>query len=291
MKTFYKLIFTACLFFVLNTACTRHGKGQCDVQLMLYFEYFADGDENVFQQHIQSLEFLIYNQEGVLLSKQAVTPAAIQRQQVQLALPPGEYRLVAWANRSEQSQYVALDEFATGRIQPSNYGTSALIKASDRLYYAQQELDVQLGETNSYPLTFESAHFNFNISVNGLEQEPSIQVQNIPAQYDMNKQLIPEAHATYHPEIDYHPEKESYFYAFSVFRFRDDSPITFILQNSELSKPLVFRLDELLASQDPPLSIEDKQEVVIPIEIDYDELQVNINIPDWDKEPSTPGIE
>ena len=69
MKTFYKLIFTACIFFVLNTACTRHGKGQCDAQLMLYFEYFADGDENVFQQHIQSLEFLIYNQEGVLLSK------------------------------------------------------------------------------------------------------------------------------------------------------------------------------------------------------------------------------
>ena len=78
-------------------SCIHDSNSDCpeDVRLALAFEYFADGNNNVVSNYIQSSDIFIYDAQGVL-HKTVVANRLELEDTKDIYLKPGAYTFVLW---------------------------------------------------------------------------------------------------------------------------------------------------------------------------------------------------
>jgi hypothetical protein len=128
-------LFTALLFALTLAGCIDEtGLDECPGDVTLLFGYSMDGAD-LFDAGINSIDLFIFDADGLFVSLHHLNRADLDNfRGLHLSLPPGDYKVVGWANVADHSRF---SEFIPG--YSSMEACNVIISATttgDPLYYA-----------------------------------------------------------------------------------------------------------------------------------------------------------
>lgn len=291
MRNSLSILFMSLLFIL--TGCMKENRDNCPVSTHILFHYQADGESNVIDEYIESGTLFVFNAQGDLAEKISVSTKQLHTDGVFLTLPFGEYRLVCWGNVNGHTEITGSENLKNMRIHSPGFTASTPILTNDALYTGSIPLTVRKGVDDQVErLDFRAAHINLEIYVRSSVQ-PVIQVDHLMPQYNGLMEETQPFETTYIPSVSYTEEHEVFGALLNVFRFKNDNPIMINVELPGLpwASAISISLKDFMAQQVPPLTVEDKQEVTIPILIEFDGLAVICKIPEWLIEVGFPGIQ
>lgn len=301
MRNLLKSLTLLLLFGV--TGCIKEDLDKCP-QVNLVFRYDADGTENVIERYIHGATLYIFDRSGSLVMERKLSDEELRNEKgIRFILPEDTYRLVCWGNAEEYSRILLNGHLQDCRLQPACPGNTERIQTFDPLYHALCNIEAVPDKETTVEVKFRSAHIRMEVYVYGFEKRygadmvPQVRVTGLDTQYDFEMTGDAPGNATIHfPEARWN-ETEKYYTSFAnVLRFTEEYPVSISIHTS-LNGLEVFRLqlDELLRKhsvvRNAAFSL-DREEVVIPITMDFSGPEINVSIapPHWEEKPVAPGI-
>ena len=255
MKYIQKILL-ALVALVLATGCIREDNDDCD-NVTIYFQYLADGDEDVLYQYMKKVDLYV------------AKPS--------FKLTPGrKYKVVAVGNAYERTEVVNLEsetDFNNIYLQHPAWGTEEKVDGHDHNYMGLKEFYIPAtGGFTVYrdTVTLYSAHVNVEIEINGLpapentregEHPFALSIEQSNAQTDFNGNINVEEKGTCYPTLIYDYERKCY-------RTRDGREMI----RGNIYNYLKYYEDEIDLT---------KQEATLPIAINFHDVNVDITLPDW----------
>lgn len=281
-------------------SCIHDSNSDCpeDVRLALVFEYFADGNNNVVSNYIQSSDIFIYDAQGVL-HKTVVANRLELEDTKDIYLKPGAYTFVLWGNYGINSATDNTKSLDKALITTPAYLLNEMPATNDRLYFARKEIEVLPGKAplsewrQDDNIEFKNAHIGVKVLVRGFDaSEEELLVTNLSAYNNFSATIENAKLITYQPKQTPNTiiaPLTGQFYEFNTFRFLNDNSIAFRLIDPQTKSDLVdpILLKDILAQQS--LSVEDTQEVTLFLEITFDNSNVSISIKSWDDIETIPS--
>ena len=231
---------------VLVTGCIKDDFDDCD-NVTIYFQYLADGDEDVLYRYMDKVDLYVFDESGHILGsgtynqEQLSSFAAVPS----FKLTPGrQYQVVAVGNAYDATQVVNLEatSFDDIFIQHPNWGTGEAVTEHDHNYLGQKTFRMPDGEFQVYrdTVTLYSSHIDVDIRVTGLPapQEAAalmgvetradgdlpirLRIENSNAQTSFNNEINQGETGTIHPALRYDEETGDYRTADDFCLFRMD---------------------------------------------------------------------
>lgn len=277
-KYIISLIVILCCF-----SCIKEDLDNCPTT-RLFFSYLADSDTEVLEQYIASAHLFVYNdKKELVMTKSLSQKELIQKEGVGLVLPQGRYHAVCWGNiraNTEMSQYNSL---SSGLITTAGFLSNEKIETSDALYWGEQEIRIESKEavSDTHLLKFRSAHINLSINVYGVDEAVAITVHNLMPQYNFMMDPMQPYETVYTPEVTFLPEEKGYRSYLHTLRFKTRNPIAIEVKTEAMDVPYRLELSKFLETFYPHVLLEERQEVTIPIVIQFDGLDITATIPEW----------
>lgn len=292
MRNSLSILFMSFLFIL--TGCMKENRDNCPPTTHILFHYQADGETNVIDKYIDVATLFVYNSKGDIVQETQLNRSQLHIDGIEVYLPFGEYTLVCWGNIGEHTEIANSDNSKTARVHAPGFTTSQPIATNDALYMGSLPLSIRKGEDDQTKrLDFHAAHINLEIYVRS-SKEPVVQVHHLMPQYTMFMEDAQPFETTYSTPVTYIEEHKAYGALLNVFRFKNNNPIVVNVhipgQTGALSS-ITIQLKDFMKEQMPPLTVEGKQEVTIPILVEFSDLNVICKIPEWLIETGFPGIE
>lgn len=296
------------LFFVcLFSGCISEDTDSCPVELqnnlILKFLYTNDQGTDIFTQNIDKVDVFVFDSEARLVHKQAVDQASLSAfTGTSLNLPAGIYRIVCWGN--------ALNNTSFGEVETADLFKNAFLSNSgvdpnngDRLYYApfpSQVFTVTVShdEVQTAEIAFCSAHIKIQVYVRGFDDKspggdqlpPLVKLVDIPSGYNFDMQASNDL-VSYQNVADYRTVEGQNLAVldFNTPLFGEDTPSQLMIKKqSDGTTVTTISLKDFIKENN--ISLDDNQQVVIPILIEYKSVGVNITLPGWGQNPVKPGL-
>lgn len=290
---------------VLLASCIKDNIEGCERDIV--FEYYADGDTDVFPKHITSVNLYVFDSEDRLLEKycRRLEQNDLKAHQgVKLSLNPGEYRFVCLGNDYDLTEVYNIecgDMSGISYRNPDCFDTPC--QGNDSLYLGSKR--VVIPEDAWYfreTVRMYSSHHKVSYTVKGYYPDEltragsylDLRVKNLAPQSSFDQ-----AHAQnlghgekvdYAPEFEWNSENGDHVARFNIMRHEADNSVEFELVDKATGTVLhTLALKDFLAEYEEYIDVT-KQEVLIPIVVEFKNVGITVTIADWVVNDVTPGF-
>lgn len=304
------LLCVSLVHFVLLTGCIKENLDGCE--RCIEFEYFADGNSDVFADYIECVNLYVFDQNDTLMPESVLgfsNPIILEQndlkkyQGVKLMLTGGTYRFVALGNpNTEQATEVYnLESGNMAEIVARHPETRAEgVEGNDPLYLGSTLVEIPNDINFKTKLRLYSAHHKVSVTIKGYIGEEIMGQSTLSNTSDLVLRLkdVSSECDFYHGDtelrdqnlasgdlVEYNPtltlDKESGWYEskFNILRHTPSSPLTFEIVERQTERVLcTVSLEEFL-EEFYEVDIT-KQEALIPLIIEFTD-EVVVTIPSW----------
>lgn len=288
-------LFCAFLISCLCLSCTEAEMGGCN-NASVTFEYSGDGTNDTFRQHIANVTYYIYDASGVLAAtgKLETTELAAFRG-FQLRLERGAYEVVCWGNLEHYCQANHAERKETAKIVNLAHVENADAVNYDPLYYGAASFEVaDVNEKADVTVRFHSAHITLwmytkgtvSLKPDGTPLPPAFHVGGFLSEFDFSGKGggIP---MSFTPESVHKEEKQICMARCEVPRFTEDTPsVLKVYNNADHQLLEVVEIAKFI--EDNNIQIKGKEEIEIPIMLDFMGLEVVVRLPTWEEVGAVP---
>ncbi len=271
------------LLMALLSSCVYEDLSKCP-EPRLRFVYYADGSDNVLPNYIQDGHLYIYDESGAVCYTRQLTRRDLA-EGIQLpVLTFAQYRVIAWANVTKQSQIANPDQLAKADItaQPDDKG---IYRGTDSLYRAELSLDLRHEPQGEYTVPFSSAHIGLDVVIKGYDAfhpgagEPRIEISG-GTHYNFVEHPagipLPDAYKPFVPYLGHSERDDMYRARFDLFRFTDaQAPVLRLIDSKSGKEIKRIEFTDYLKSHN--LSFDKLHEANLPLLITFTApLQITI---------------
>lgn len=303
---YLQLILCSLFVIVLTNSCIREDNDDCD-NVTIYFQYLADGDEDVLYQYMKKVDLYVFDESGHIMGIGHYNEDDLKNfaAKPSFKLTSGrKYKVVAVGNAYERTKvlnYESETDFDQIYIQHPAWGGENQVDGHDHNYLGQKEFYIPTGEFAVFrdTVTIYSSHVNVEVEINGLpapedsraEIPYRLMFENSNAQTSFNGNINTqeEAKGTCYATLIYDFERKCYRTDnLALFRMDKNGKIDkdyceheLVLMDSrdgrELARSNIFNYLEYYEKE---IDIT-KQEAILPIAIDFKSVGVSITLPNW----------
>ena len=320
MKHWKNIVLPLLLVPVLVTGCIKDDFDDCD-NVTIYFQYLADGDEDVLYRYMDKVDLYVFDEGGHILGsgtynqEQLSSFAAVPS----FKLTPGRrYQVVAVGNAYDATQVVNVEatSFDDIFIQHPNWGSGEAVTTHDHNYLGQEVFQMPAGEFTVYrdTVTLYSSHIDVDIRVTGLPAPTEaasmlgvrtraegdlpirLRIEHSNAQTSFNNEINQGETGTIHPELVWDADAQCYRTDDLVlFRMDTDGELDadlcnhrLVLETADGEELVSGSIYNYLQRNADEIDVT-RQEALLPIEISFTQTNVEIRLPQWYVEDVTPG--
>lgn len=273
-------------------SCVREDFDSCYSKNTLLLSYKGDGTEEIFPEKICRVEMYVFDAEN-----KCVNSTVLPQEQVAsrtAVLPPlaaGDYRIVCLGNTyNTKVKDVDKGDFSRMLFASADYFAGETVSGNDSLYYATTSYTVLpftgREEDQKKVIEFASSHYDLSVEVAGMpalntrgDSKPVLEVSGVTPCTDFENEVKGEA-TNYLLETNYEPEKLLLTARTNIMRHKNHEDVYVRFRMSGDTAPLAeVNLGKFLAAN--PIIDCSKQEVLIPIRIEFKEGNVTISVPEW----------
>ena len=263
-------------------SCIREDLSECYGVNKLQLSSRGDGDTEIFQQKISSVEMYIFDAAVECVYNRALTDEELSQQEVTLPrLAVGEYRIVCVAN-GENTDVVATDgkDYSAMYFADKDYTAGSVTKSNDSLYWSSKSITVTADDKTDVA-QFVSSHYDIYVEVVGVDAQSAIEIQmsGLMPCTALDTNVAFGTATTYRPVVESVAAESTKKSAFNVMRHADHSAVEVkVVDNSgaELAK---VNLAQFLAAN-PAIDCT-KNEVIIPISFSFKLADCTVSLPEW----------
>lgn len=310
MKRLKNIVWIMLLVPVLVTGCIKDDLEDCH-NVTIYFQYLADGDQDVLYQYMDKVDLYVFDEGGHILGVGTYNQDQLSSFSAvpSFKLTPGKrYKVVAVGNAYDHTKVVNLEsetDFNNIYIQDVNWGIDPVTTNHDDNYMGQKEFVMPDGNYVMYhdTVTLYSSHVDVDIEITGLPAPQtrstlpiSVRIENSNAQTSFNNEINLDEKGTCYPELIYDEERGCYRTDdFALFRMDYDGHLDascceheLVLTDSEGNELIRGSIYNFIKRNEEYIDVT-KQEAYLPIEINFVETNVTIKLPSWYVEDVEPG--
>lgn len=310
MKRLKNIVWIMLLVPVLVTGCIKDDLEDCH-NVTIYFQYLADGDQDVLYQYMDKVDLYVFDEGGHILGVGTYNQDQLSSFSAvpSFKLTPGKrYKVVAVGNAYDHTKVVNLEsetDFNNIYIQDVNWGIDPVTTNHDDNYMGQKEFVMPDGNYVMYhdTVTLYSSHVDVDIEITGLPAPQtrstlpiSVRIENSNAQTSFNNEINLDEKGTCYPELIYDEERGCYRTDdFALFRMDHDGHLDascceheLVLTDSEGNELIRGSIYNFIKRNEEYIDVT-KQEAYLPIEIQFIETNVTIKLPSWYVEDVEPG--
>lgn len=310
MKRLKNIVWMLLLVPVLVTGCIKDDLEDCH-NVTIYFQYLADGDQDVLYQYMDKVDLYVFDEGGHILGVGTYNQDQLSSFSAvpSFKLTPGKrYKVVAVGNAYDHTKVVNLEsetDFNNIYIQDVNWGIDPVTTNHDDNYMGQKEFVMPDGNYVMYhdTVTLYSSHVDVDIEITGLPAPQtrstlpiSVRIENSNAQTSFNNEINLDEKGTCYPELIYDEERGCYRTDdFALFRMDHDGHLDascceheLVLTDSEGNELIRGSIYNFIKRNEEYIDVT-KQEAYLPIEINFVETNVTIKLPSWYVEDVEPG--
>lgn len=278
--------------FVLLASCIKENYDDCE-RCKLTFSYTGDVEYDIFQRQITRVSLYVFDQDDRLVQTKRIEQNDLKAYQgTKLNLSPGTYRVVGVGNdfdRTETYNTSATDMSQITFSHP-NVERGGVVEGNDSLYLGQKTIVIPDSYWYEDDVPFRSSHLKVSYTVKGYVN-PQAEASRASSGYlDLRvKNLLPKtdftnrAHGdkmTYNPELTIQPGNGDHYGYFNIMRHAKNSDVEFELVDKASGEVVhTLALKDFL-EKFPQIDVT-KQEVLIPIIVEFKNIGVTVTIPDW----------
>ena len=276
--------------FVLLASCIKENYDDCE-RCKLTFSYTGDGTNDIFSQQITCVSLYVFDQNDKLVTTKRIEQNDLKAYQgAKLNLSPGTYQVVGVGNDTNLTEIYDLsakDLSKTVFRHPN--APAGVVEGNDSLYLGKKSITIPSDYWYEDDVPFKSSHLKVSYTVKGYVETTAqstrsggaleLRVNNLLPQTDFNNRAHGEK-MTYDPQMVFQPNGSNYVSYFNIMRHAKDSDVEFELVRASTGEVLhTLQLKDFLARY-PQIDIT-KQEVTIPIIVEFKNMGINVTIPDW----------
>ena len=287
------IVFCLTLLGGVSTSCIREDMDDCFSTNKLLFSYKGDGTTEIFPDKICRVEMYVFDAEN-----RCVNSSTLPKDQVEsrtALLPPlkaGDYRIICVGN-AHDTKVEGLASCDFGRIvfAAEDYFAQNRVSGNDSLYYASTSYTVRTftgreEDDQTKTMVFASSHYDLLVEVVGVPDGgsragalPSLEVCGVTPCTDFENRVCGEA-TDYSLETEYEPEKMLLRARTNIMRHENHDDVSIRLLPAGGTRPLAeVDLGEFLAAN--PVVDCTKQEVLIPVRIEFRSGEITVSVPEW----------
>ena len=278
---------------VLLASCIKEDYADCE-RCTLTFSYLGDGTWDVFPEHITRVSLYVFNSEDRLVQTKLIEQNELKAfQGTKLNLEPGDYRVVGVGNSFNKTEVTNLSSSNMSQIQfhHPKADDGGVVEGNDSLYLGQKTFTIPSTYWYEDDVPFRSSHLKVSYTVkdyvNPAAAESAtraegfleLKVKNLLPQTDFTNKANGQK-MTYNPVLSLTPEKGEHNAYFNIMRHAKDSDVEFELVDKATGEVVhTLALADFL-NKFPQIDVT-KQEVLIPIVVEFKNIGVTVTIPDW----------
>ena len=287
---------------VLATSCIKEDYDDCD-NVTIYFQYLADGNTDVLYRYMSKVDLYVFDEGGHILGVGHYNQDELSNfaAKPSFKLPAGgRYKVVAVGNAYDDTEVVNLNatSFDDIFIQHPAWGSGDVVTNHDHNYMGQKEFIVPGGEGVMYrdTVTLYSSHVNVSVEIHGLpaptranEGIYQLSFENSNAQTSFNNEVNTDEKGTIYPDLLWDAANNCYRTDdLALFRMDTDGDLSstlceheLVLTNTETGEELIRgSIYNYLQRYDDEIDVT-KQEATLPIAINFHDVSVDIELPEW----------
>lgn len=290
---------------VLGTGCIKENLDDCETPVTIYFEYKADGSENVLPNYIQKIDLYVFDANNQLIDTKIYRQDELTDKGKGHAfrMKSGKYKLVAIGNAYDKTKVVGLDAGNLGQMymqHPSWGQATPEVDGHDDNYLEEQEIEVPEFDARACEATVQlfSSHIEVQVEIKGLSLHPGAVVngqpalnlcfENANALTNLNNQVDATAKETCKARLVYDAAEEI-IHSDGLKLFRLDGDGTFTRSRCDHELVLTDAAGNELARENISNYIQQhrdnidvtRQEAMLPIAIEFTSVGVEIKLPGW----------
>lgn len=290
----------------LLTACIREDRSDCN-DTIIHVDYIADGVESVLKEYVEDVNLFIFSDNGYRLHSYSLTE--LGNGEIRVNLDKGSYYLVTVANAQKHTRIIEgendqREEFYLQHPQWQKPGD--VIETHDHNYIGEVKVDItHKGIEQRDTIMLRCSHINMDIQIEGLPAPTAranipytLRIENSHARINFYNQLSALGEETVQPTLSYNAEK-GYYHTTNLALFRMDRngqvttetcPHQVVLLDADQTELIRFSLYDYVQRYADKIDMT-KQEVTIPLAIQFGQLGVEIVMPGWKIEDVNPDWE
>ena len=278
---------------VLLASCIKENYEDCE-RCTLTFSYTGDVTSDIFPEHITRVNLYVFDNEGRLVQTKLLEQNELKAfQGTKLNLEPGDYRVVGVGNSYNKTEVTNLSSSDMSQIQfhHPKADEGGVVEGNDSLYLGQKMFTIPSNYWYEDDVPFRSSHLKVSYTVkdyvNPVAAESAtradgfltLKVKNLLPQTDFTNKANGNK-MTYDPVLSLTPEKGEHNAYFNIMRHAKDSDVEFELIDKATGEVVhTLALADFL-NKFPQIDVT-KQEVLIPIVVEFKNIGVTVTIPDW----------
>lgn len=295
---------------LLPTSCIKENLDGCERYII--FEYFADGDSDVFAQYIECVSLYVFDENDMLVPASTLggsNPIVLEQEDLKksqgakLMLTGGRYRFVAVGNLNTEQQ-TEVYNITSGNMaemvmrHPDTRAT--MIEGNDPLYLGSKVVEIPDDTNFSTKLRLYSAHQKVSVTVKGYIGEEIMGQSAMSSSSDLELRLkevssecdfyvddatVTDQNLASGERVEYNPtltlDRESGWYEgkFNILRHTATSPLSFEIVERATERVLCTVTLEEFLKEFYEVDIT-KQEALIPLIVEFTD-EVIVTIPSW----------
>lgn len=287
---------------VLLAGCIKENYEDCE-RCKLTFSYMGDVNYDIFQEKISCVNLYVFDKTNSLVLTKRIEQSELKAYQgTKLNLSPGSYRIVGVGNKMDLTEVENPQNHDSAIFLNPDCNNSNRTVGNDSLYLGTKMITIPKDYWYEDDVPFRSSHLKVSYTVKGfVNPNPSKAADGTKAQNSMLelsvKNLLPQtdftnkAHGnktTYNPILNFNNTNGDHYGYFNIMRHTKDSDVVFELKEKATEEivhtlPLADFLEKF-----PQIDVS-KQEVLIPIIVEFKNIGVTVTIPDWLIQNITPG--
>lgn len=278
---------------VLAAGCIRENLDDC-CNLSLSLLYKGDGDTDILAESIDKIDLYVFDQENKLVKQNSYKQDDLGEDNTipLFRLDPGKYIIVAVGNAYDMTevQLAQNGDWSNSYIMHPDLEKTGRVDGHDHNYLGYIEVTMASHELLQSPLELKSSHINVSIEMSGLQPEAGVNSRaggnyqvffdSSNGKTDFRNKVVEDATGICQPVMEY-DEKTGKYVSRDLALFRMDDYCNHVLKvvSPQGNEVLALNLSDYLA-QHPEIDVT-KQEALLPIEIKFTPVSVEVVVPEW----------
>lgn len=278
---------------LLTGGCIREDLSACHGRFSLRFSYTGDGPSEMFGEKIEKVDLYVFDSDNHLVKSESLERRQLGSEPVaHLDLPPGNYSVVSIGNQHDNTAVVGI-----GDGTPCDMGSVLMghpcafdggrMTGNDSLYMAACDISVpSMGEAQATAV-FAASHFDMSVEVRGTDPATTrLELRHPWPHTNFNNQPCGNA-CVYYPETEAAAKSASVTLVsrFNVNRFSEADDVLLDITDQAGNNLHTVDISQFVATTGIDIG---KQEVLIPVLVEFKSIGVTVSIPEWATEVIEP---
>ncbi len=294
-------VFCLLLLAGFSASCIREDLSDCYSTNTLQLSYKGDGETEIFGDKICRVEMYVFDSENQCVANGVLPQEQVDARIARLPeLRAGTYRIVCLGNTHHtQVADVASCDFSRITFADGDYLAGESVSGNDSLYYATTAFTVEpftgKNDDKTQVVEFASSHYDVAVEVAGIpgtEQRtaaaalPTLEICGVSPCTDFENRACGEA-TDYLLETQYDGGSRMLTARTNIMRHTDHANVNVCLRSPDGGTLLAeVNLAEFLAAN-PEVDCS-RNEVLIPIRMEFVSGEVVVTVPEWYEEDVKP---